>query len=535
MSDIIVKSTSIEITDYTFGDCPTLEKFFAIYEPVSHTYRYVGLHYDINNKILYLPRGLDVWYIESLLNKEAKVIRNGHIEFDRYSDIGMKYLPRDDDQKKALRFAVGTKEYLATQSKSQLSINLNTGKGKTYVAIGSISYLGYKSIIITYAKSVLEQWKKCILEYTNIKSNEIFDLDGKGSIFRILQRSEKDVKKIKIFLVTHSTIKSYGDAYGWDMVTELFTKLRVGCKIYDEAHTNFDNMCMIDFYTSVYKTFYLTATPARSSEEENRIYQTSYKNILAIDLFHPDTDPHTHYIAMRYNSKPTADIIFSFRNKYGLDRNKYMNYIVTNNRFLQMSIIALDFIFTNIMKSEKDKLLIYIGTNQAIAIMHNWIVQTFPQFNYDIGIFTSIVSNADKAYALSKRIILTTTKSAGAAIDIKGLKCTLVLAEPFKSEVLARQTLGRTRDKDTYYIEVVDKGFTQCNKYFLAKKPTFNTYALDCKVVEISDSDLEVLSNGIIQSNKFYYLEPMKMIKPFKIHPIKPFTIDLDLAMRFLS
>ena len=56
---------------------------------------------------------------------------------------------------------------------------------------------------------------------------------------------------------------------------------------------------------------------------------------------------------------------------------------------------------------------------------------------------------------------MTTTKSAGAGEDIPGLKYSVVLAEPFRSEVLARQTLGRTRDPNTTYIELVDIGFKQ--------------------------------------------------------------------------
>ena len=58
-----------------------------------------------------------------------------------------------------------------------------------------------------------------------------------------------------------------------------------------------------------------------------------------------------------------------------------------------------------------------------------------------------------------KKLLLTTTKSAGLGEHIPGLKMTIVLAEPFKSEILARQTLGRCRDKNTTYIEVVDEGF----------------------------------------------------------------------------
>ena len=77
----------------------------------------------------------------------------------------------------------------------------------------------------------------------------------------------------------------------------------------------------------------------------------------------------------------------------------------------------------------------------------------------------------------TKRLILSTTKSAGLGEHIEGLKMTIVLAEPFKSEIIARQTLGRTRDDNTYYIELVDLGFRQITKFYNYKLHVYNKYA----------------------------------------------------------
>lgn len=503
MTSIIVKNSCIVLEDYTFNSCKPLENFFSIFDPITHQCFYKGLYYDEGNKRLYLPRGLDIWYIEKLLNMKARVLKDKYYKFDRYYDIKIKYFPRDDDQKKALRFMLGKGEYLETQTKSQLSVNLNTGKGKTYVSIATITYTGIKSIIITYSKSVLSQWKKCILEYTNITSREIFEIEGSGSIYRLLNKSEADIKKIKIFLVSHSTIRSYAESHGWESIGDLFEYLRIGLKFFDESHQNFDNMCNIDFFTSVYKSYYITATPARSNPDENRIYQTAFKNVLAIDLFHQDSDPHTKYIALRYSSKPEPYIISNCKGKYGLDRNKYTNYIVDNENFKKMSMIVMDLVL-KIAKDPNDKILIYIGTNDAISKFYSWILENFQELKNQIGIFTSIVSAEDKKISLQRKIILTTTKSAGAAIDIKGLKVTVVLAEPFKSEVLARQTLGRTRDPNTYYIDIVDKGFYYCNKYFLAKKPIFNTYANGFELIDIDEFELNNRYNKIIKGRDMH-------------------------------
>ena len=221
---------------------------------------------------------------------------------------------------------------------------------------------------------------------------------------------------------------------------------------------------------------------------------------------------------------------------YGLDRNKYVNYIIDNDNFKMMATVILDFIFRNIIKTYQDKLLIYIGaiskpgkclfyigTNEAIAKFYNWIVENYPLFRNNVGIYSSLVSGEEKENAKRFQVILTTTKSAGAAVDIPGLKCSLVLAEPFKSEILTRQTLGRTRASNTYYIEVVDKGFKYCNKYFLDKRQIFQTYAMDSKIVDLSDNELNNLYNKIVK------MESPK-IKPFTVdinQRIKPFTIGI--------
>ena len=87
-------------------------------------------------------------------------------------------------------------------------------------------------------------------------------------------------------------------------------------------------------------------------------------------------------------------------------------------------------------------------------------------------------------------MLLSTTKSAGLGEHIEGLKMTIVLAEPFKSEILARQTLGRTRDNNTLYVELVDLGFKYCRKYYNAKLPVFNKYAQDVSDTLIDSYEL---------------------------------------------
>lgn len=45
MHKIIVKHSSIHITDYTLGDCPRLEKYFTIDDIYTHTSYLKGVEY----------------------------------------------------------------------------------------------------------------------------------------------------------------------------------------------------------------------------------------------------------------------------------------------------------------------------------------------------------------------------------------------------------------------------------------------------------------------------------------------------------
>lgn len=488
MNKIILKHSHIEINNYEIGDCPQIEYIFSIWNPIYHASFPKGIEYIENKKQLRLPRGIDIPYIKDIFMVEPVVDKNPD-PYVMTNPIPIKYLAKDERQIKILKFILGQDEYRYTLSKSQLSVNSSTGSGKTFTTVASICYSGSRAIIITSNLDWLKQWQARILEYTPLTEKNIYMIAGSGSINKILCRSPLDYQ---IFLVSHSTIKSYGDKNGWDKVEELFKYLQCSMKIYDEAHLYFDNMCKIDFHSNTKKTIYLTATPKRSSKEEDTIYQLYFKNIPSISLFDENTDPHVNYISMHFNSHPNPLDIQRCKNQYGFDRIKYVSYIVERPNFIKLLIILI-----NMVISMNGKILIYIGTNQGITKVYNTIIDHFPFLEPYIGIYTSIVKE-NKENNLYKKIILSTTKSCGAASDIADLRVTINLAEPFRSEVLAQQTLGRCRADNTLYIDVVDQGFYFTKKYFESKKPIFSQYAKSCKSVMMSDQELDDRYNKIL-------------------------------------
>jgi hypothetical protein len=99
---------------------------------------------------------------------------------------------------------------------------------------------------------------------------------------------------------------------------------------------------------------------------------------------------------------------------------------------------------------------------------------------------------------------LTTTKSCGAASDIPDLTVTVNLAEPFKSPVLARQTLGRCRADNTLYIDVVDEGFYFTKKYYKSKRPVFSQYAKSFTDIYMDADEIESRTVKLIDKYNKY-------------------------------
>lgn len=507
MNKIVVYRTHIEINDYDIGDCPTVEKTFSIYDMTYHKRFPKGMIYDSNRRVLMLPRGIDIGYLERIFQSEPVV----DYSIDPIGDVGpvmLKYKPRDEVQKEAIRFMLSMDQYKRNETNTMLSINLNTGMGKTYCAIATAAFLGFRSIVITDNIGWLEQWKKFFIEYTDIQKEEIYLISGSPSLAKLYNR---DISKYKVILSTHSTLKSIGDKQGWNRITEFFKYCQIGIKFYDEAHLNFDNMFQIDCYTNTFITYYLTATPGRSDYAENEIFRLYFKNVPSIDLFNADEDPHTKYAAIRFNSNPTPVEASNCKNNYGLNRIAYTDYLVRNDNFHKLLRILISMAIR-----KPGKHLFYIGTNDAILYVRDWIYENFPELINHVGIYTSIIPPERKQEQLDKKIILSTTKSAGAAMDIKDLVETVNLAEPFKSRVLAQQTFGRTRSDDTLYKDIVDTGFFYTKKFYEFKKPVFKKYATDCVEINIGNEELTKRSDNILKEREELIL-PMEFFDPYNV------------------
>jgi hypothetical protein len=173
--------------------------------------------------------------------------------------------------------------------------------------------------------------------------------------------------------------------------------------------------------------------------------------------------------------------------------------------------------------------------------VYQWLNENYPEFAGEIGVFSGLVNQEDKVQEKKKRIILSTMKSAGAAEQIDGLKMAVVLAAPFKSTVTAIQAAGRLRDRDTYFVELIDLSFQSIKKYYYYKLSTYNKYMLSVSDVNMRDDDLDTKSYDCMMRREKTMLaiplrpvdrrfevvdaiSPIKSVPSGKINPIITYT-----------
>lgn len=465
MKKIIVNHTSIIINDYSLGDKEQLEKKLSIYDTIRHKYIPVAYMYNENTKQLFIPRGIDINYVEKLFDVPAEI----NYEPDPYENISIKVrtMPKNDIQRKSISFLIGEESFRYTKKYSQLLLNLPTGEGKTYVTLASLQFLSMKSIIITPTDKIKKQWINTFIEMTDVNEKLICDISGSSVIDKILK--EKTLR-YKIYLVNHGTIIAYAKNNGWNAVHEFFKKIKVGVKIYDEAHLNFENTLRIDLNTNTKKTIYLTATFERSDHKENTLFNICFKSVIRYGYeVRQEIRKHIMYLSILYDSKPSlADQTFMVTNR-GFNKIRFSNYQSEDDNFYDTLDYAVKF-----FKSKQGKIMILSSTIDLVEKITKFINDSYDDIT--ACSYHSKMSEEQKMKALESDIISTTPKSLGTGADIKGMR-TVIMCEAYSSTVQADQVSGRLREysdtHSTFYVELVDVGFKKVYAMYKGRLPVF--------------------------------------------------------------
>lgn len=460
---IICYHTHIELNDYMLGECIRLEHALSIWDKVYFRYVPVGYVYDAERRALLMPAGVSATWVKSITHRPIEIDYSA----DPYAKMHLRINkdPRDILQVDALKFLAGKDEYASYAKYPQLVLNLDTGTGKTFIAMAQIAYKGLKTIIIVHSLYLMNQWVEKFMSDTDIDERKILSIHGSPMCQSIINKPHK-YDRYSIFMVTHDTLHSFGNSYGWNKVGELFKALQVGIKIYDEAHKEFANILHVDCYTNTKFTYYLTATFGRSNDDEMKVYLQCFKSIPKFEQKKLDGysgKPHISYICIFYQTNPTLLQMSKMKNNYGFNRNAYAAYqLDVDDQFFGI----LKTLIGKMVIERGFKTLILLTQIRGIEELADYIHHEYPEI--DIGIYHSQVKDmAAKNAAKDKQLIISTQKSLGEGADIEGLKV-VINTESFKSIIVTEQIMGRLREppdgSGCIYVETVDRAFYTLRK-----------------------------------------------------------------------
>ena len=468
MKSIIKYKTHYSVKDYHIGDFPKLERYFCVYNKVTHKYESLAIIYDKESRELRFPGGANEYAVRALSGSFIEYDNS----YDVYDNISIRITipPRNELQKDMVKFLIGEGDYKWNKNCSQLACNAETGEGKTYAAISNMTYMRCRMLVVVNRKNIKENWINEICKFTDIDKARVLDVDS--SIIIDIVEGKIDPSKYYAFVVIHRTIQRVASTHGWKYISKFFELIRIGLKVYDEANMEFANSVFIDCFTNTYRTLYLTANMEKSAVEDNIVFQNCFKGVPKFDQYklgYTESKRHIIMIAILYDSHPSyEDQKMCMNGLYGFNPKSYSEYQVTeDDKFFEVVRTTVEkFTVNNNMRS-----LVLVSKIKACSIVADFIKKEFPDI--EVGIYNSSISKKDKEYVLeNSKLIVSTIQSLGFSETITGLRFVLN-CEAFRFKATGNQASGRLRrlftGDDCYYAEIVDEGFSSIRSQFRSR------------------------------------------------------------------
>jgi superfamily II DNA or RNA helicase len=444
---------------------------YSLYDRVLHKYTFSA--FTIIDKDIYFPASISVDEIKKYFKNRDVVVNYKTTAKSGEVSYNMKHPPRDELQKKAISFLMTIKD---DDNNRERFLSLATGSGKTYVTINVISKIKKKPIIIVDTLELASQWKREFLNHTDLEEEDVVILSGSESVDK-----EKKDKTGKVYIAIHRTLNNMlTDDY--NSINLLMNKLKIGIRVFDEAHVNFKNVCLINALSNVEYTIFLTATPSRSNFTDDYLYGKVFRRIPYFNGKDITDEKYHTVVFYKMDTKPSFDEKLSVKTKYGFNSSRWASFV--EEKSYEILWQTIHDIFEKFKLKERNlKVAIMLPTINLIKK----VKESFEQEAMEVGVFIGEVKKDQRVLALQKKIILTNDKIFDKGIDVKDLEV-LINFVPFGSLVKTEQVIGRLRygeNKSSILIDIVDYGFEECIRQFKLRRRFYKKKAK--KLIEIEN------------------------------------------------
>uniref|UniRef100_A0A6C0BT84 Helicase ATP-binding domain-containing protein n=1 Tax=viral metagenome TaxID=1070528 RepID=A0A6C0BT84_9ZZZZ len=321
-------------------------------------------------------------------------------------------------------------------------LEIDTGLGKTVIALNIITRINVKALIIVHKEFLMNQWIERIEQFIpkarvgKIQGSTI-DIENKDIVIGMLQSISMKDYDSNIF-----------DSFGITVIDEVH---HMGAEVFSQALYKIVTRYMLglsatmdrkDGLTSVFKMFIgnIIHTEKRKQESNNVLVRR---------------------IDYKVNDEEFSEIKYNFRGDvcYSSMINKLCNY----NRRSEFIINLLKSLF----KENPNQQILILGHNKNLlkylydAIMYNKIET--------VGYYLGGMKQEQLKLSEEKKIIIATYQMASEGLDIKSLT-TLLMVTPKSDVVQCVGRILRSKHENPMVIDIVDQHEIFKRQYYKRKK-----------------------------------------------------------------
>lgn len=371
----------------------------------------------------------------------------------------------------------------------------------TFMACYSAIKVGLRTLIIVPTSGIKVQWGETLVNMFHVDPDKVK-----------LVNSPKDFINVKadFVIATQASLGILNNTYDLEKIMKVN---RFGIKVIDEVQMWFHNIIKVDANSNICHNWYLTGTFGRSGQDENALYQQMFGDLAMFreeqkkpTIFNRKPGnvygmkPHMHVKMMWTKSGLSKEEIKSVTSsmRYSEREGKWMRYGISIPAYTEL-VIPSDGTMTRFLRNvlkvvemaedevKYGKTLILSPTIASVNVIASYVSKMFPKKK--IGTINSHNSKAENDRVKAEcDILISTVKSCGTGFDVKGLS-KLVVAEQFKSWILADQVSGRLRrrddGKDTYMWDIVDAQIPQLRAWANARADVLKRKAKSFKVIDL--------------------------------------------------
>lgn len=369
-------------------------------------------------------------------------------------------------------------------------VGLETGGGKTFVALAELAMRGELFVIIVLSQYV-GKWVDDIAKTLKVGKKEILAVKGGNSLQALTHMAvtKGSMKPYKAIIISNRTYENYLRAYerhendlesfGY-MCTpdEIFEKLGVGTRLVDEVHMQFYANFRLDLYTHVPRAISLSATLFSKDPVKERIHQVAYPKTERYNA--PPPKKYTDAFAVRYSVNPQWRYKTSYKEP-NYSQNAYEESILKNKDFTNSYFKMIkSYLHRGYVNSYEpgNKAVLFCGTVDMCGKLAEYLQKSYPQYT----VKRYVAEDPYKENYLEPDIRVTTIGSGGTGHDVPGLTDNHLT--PGLDSIQANvQVLGRLREipgKQTRFFWYTNTDVPKHIKYDRSKMELMRERAKSC-------------------------------------------------------